>query len=234
MADPHADGERRMRRRHESHGGLEDEKLHKSRGKGRVTQDPERADVRRVRVERLERSSSTDGTPIPSTMTSESHTTRPSLKSSSTQRRRGDHHRGPEETKHRRRRESLTNDDSAPTYVYGAPADRPKGSRLTLSETRRLGRDGESTESDEENATQPEPVNDKKPRAKKIRIVYVTKEESKTLKQKERRVKADNEAKDRHHDGDNSIHRSGVRQSRRKSVAEAPSPLPKRFALCHS
>ena len=222
-----------MRRRRRSHGEWEDEKLYKSRGEEKITLEPDVSEVRRIRVERLEGSTSTRRSVATPKMTSESHATLPGLKSTSSHRRRKGPQRSTVSTKHRTRRKSNSNDDSTPTYVYGPSADRSQTSRNTISETRKLGRDEESSASeedeDEENhTTHSGPVREKPKR--KIRVVYVKENSLKSTKPKERRVKSYKETRDRPKDSSESVRRSRVHTSRRKSVAEErPVSPPKRY-----
>lgn len=229
-----ADGDRRVRRRRRSHSELEDEEIYKSRGKEKITLEPDVSEVRRIRIERLEGSTSTRRSVATPKMTSESHATLPSLKSASSHRRRHDPRRSTASTKHRTKRKSTSKDDSTPTYVYGTPADRPQSSRITKSDTRKLGKDGESSESEDEDeddrATHSEPTREK-PRKRKIRVIYIKEgEEPKSSKPKERRVKSDEETRDRPRDSHESVRRSRAHTTRRKSVfEERPASPPKRY-----
>jgi hypothetical protein len=228
MANPQAVGEdRRVRRRRRSHSELEDEKLYKSGGKETVTLEPDAEEVRRIRIERLE-GSATNGRPAATPkMTSESHATLPSSKSASSHRKRRDHHRRPEEKKHRRRWKSSAKDDITSEYVYGPPGEKSQSSRITVSETRRLGRDEESSESEEDVAVQPEPV--KEPRKRRIKIVYITEEEAKAARRRERRERRAKELSDQ--ELAEPVHRSRVHHSRRRSSAAETPPAspPKRY-----
>ena len=94
---------------------------------------------------------------------------------------------------------------------------------MRVSETRRLGRDGESDE--EERVTRSKTVRDK-PREKNIKVIYVMRDEPKTSKYKEPRVKTVKE--DRLRESESSMHRSRAHQSRRKSVVESLPPSPPR------
>jgi hypothetical protein len=216
------DGERWVRRRRRSRSGL-DEKLCESGGNGKE-RDP--AEVRRFRRERHDRSRSTHRTASTSKMTSASHATLPSIRSAASHRRRKDRHRSPER-KHHNRRQSTVKEEPA-TYVYGAPEGRTRPSRILATETRKLGRDGESTESQGgERSTQSEPVKEK---TRKVKVVYVTAEEARALENKERKPRTSRESSNRPRDSGESVHRSRAHRSRRKSVSEAPpSPL-KRYA----
>lgn len=220
-----------MRRRRRSYSELEDETLYKSRGKEKGTLEPNVSEVRRVRVERLGSSTSTRRTAATPKMTSESHATFPSLKSASSHRRK-DHRRSTVSTKHRTRRKSTSKGDSTPTYVYGTPAGRSQSSRITISEIRKLGRDGESTESEEDGenvATHSEPVREK-PKKRKIRVVYIKEDDSKSSRPREERTKSDKEIRDRLRSSHESIQRSRAHTTRRKSIAEErPASPPKRY-----
>lgn len=218
-----------MRRRRESCSSLDDKKLCISRGKESVTHELDAAEQRRFRIERFDgsRTSSSGRAPETTTMTTESQATPHGLKSTSSHRRRRDRHMEPEEKKHRRRKKSPEREDG-PTYVYGSPAERPKTERIRVSETRRLGRDGEF--SSEEEKVSRSRADKERPREKKIKVVYVTREELKASKHKAPRVKTVREERPRESEG--SVHRSRAHISRRKSVAEAPSlppPPPKRY-----
>jgi hypothetical protein len=207
-----ADGERRVRRRRSSYSELE--------GGEKVTPEPELSEVRRIRLERLEGNATTRKPAASPKMTSESHATLPSLKSRSTHRRKKDrhHHSGTEERKHRSRRKSTSKVE--PTYVYGSPTERSKPSRTRISETRRLGADGDSTDSDED-STKSEPVRIKSQK-RKIRIVYVEDQDHKTSRTKERRLRAEREVRDRTRDDEESVHRSRAHVPRRQSAVEIP------------
>jgi hypothetical protein len=212
-----------MRRPRKSHSELDDAKVETPRDKEEVRFEPDPSEVRRLRIERLE-STTTPCTSAPTlNMASESHATLPGASSSSGHRRRKDQHRRSEETTRRRRRESTAKD--GPAYVYEGPTDRSQSSHITVSETRRLGRDGESSESDEDAPTQSDPV-DTKPRKRKTRVVYVT-EETRSSGIKQRRSKDDQDlVRTKHVEG--YVRKSRVRQSRRGSVAEAASASPPR------
>lgn len=224
MANSQADGVRRMRRRHKSHSELEGEKFYESGGKEKVSLEPDVSEVRRIRVERLEGSTTTRRSSATTKMTSESYATLPSLKSRSSHRRRKESHRDSEGTRHRRRRKSTSKDDSA-TYVYGAPADKSTSSRITISETRALGQDGESSESDDE-STKSEPVKTKT-RKRKVRVIYVTAEEA---KERERRARADKAPSQRPKESEETIHRSRAQDTRRKSTTDVlPASASRRY-----
>jgi hypothetical protein len=128
-------------------------------------------------------------------------------------------------TKHRTRRKSSSRDDSTPTYVYGTPADRSQSSRITISETRKVDRDEESGESEEDDeaekdrATHSEPIGDK-PKKRKIRVVYVKEGDTKSFKPRERRVKSDKELRDRPRQSHESVRRSRAHTNRRESMVE--------------
>ena len=222
-----ADGDREVRRRHRSDSELEDETLYKSRGKAKGTLEPDASEVRRLRVERLEDSTSTGRTAATPKMTSESHETLPSLKSASSHRKK-DHRRSTVSTKHRTRRKSALKSDSTPTYVYGTPADTSQSSRITISEIRRLGRDDESSESEEEEtgaATHSEPVR-QKPKKRKVRVVYIEEDDTKISRPREGRAKSDKDIRDRPRSSHESVRRSRAHTTRRKSIAEEPSASP--------
>jgi len=230
---------RRVRRGHESHSGLDDEKLYKSCGNESVTLLPDEQEVcvPRIRIERLEGSTSASTSvgrsPLRSSanMTEESIATPPSLRSPPSHRRRSVKEVRPEEKKYRTRRKSNAKEDDRTEYVYGPPTGRPKSSRITISETRKLGRDGETSESEEERETQSEPVREKRHKEKKIRIVYVSREEAKSLRHKEKRVKPEKESSERPRDSEESVRRSRTHRSRRNSIAEVPASPPKRYVL---
>jgi transcription elongation GreA/GreB family factor len=227
---------RRVRRRHESHRGLDGEKLYKSRGKETVTLQPDEQGARRIRIERLEGrtsvSTSVGRSPLRSSanMTEESIATPPSLRSTPSHRRRSVRDVRPEEKKHRQRRKSNPKEDERTEYVYGPPTGRPKSSRI-ISETRKLGRDGETSEEEEERETQSEPEREKRHKEKKIRIIYVSKEEAKSLRHQEKRVKPEKGSSERPRDSEESVRRSRTHRSRRNSIAGVPVSPPKRYAL---
>ena len=161
-------------------------------------------------------------------MTTESHATRSSRRdttgasASDGHKRRG--HKD-EEKRQRRKKRDGDGEDAPAQYVYGAPAEKAKAVTTTVrvSETRRLGRDGESDE--EERVTRSKTVRDK-PREKNIKVIYVMRDEPKTSKYKEPRVKTVKE--DRLRESESSMHRSRAHQSRRKSVVESLPPSPPR------
>jgi hypothetical protein len=223
MVNSQVDGKRRVRRRR-SHSELDDEKLHKSRGKGKVALEPNGPEVRRNTIERLEDRTSNDRTAATPKMTSESHATLRSQKGSSSHRRRKDHHRSGVEKSHRSRRKSTSRDDS--TYVYGNPESKSKHARITVAE-KKLGSDDESSESEEaERSTQPESVKER-PRKRKIKIVYITEEDYQSSKPKERTVR-EKKPQDGPQEREGSIRRSKTHHSRRKASAEAPPASPPR------
>lgn len=208
-----ANGEVKTRRRQRSHNELSDKKRSKSGGGG-VTLEPDVSEVRRIRLERLE------GSPIASaanpTMTSESHTTLPSLKSS--HRRKRDQHRSPDEKRSHRRRKSIVKEESTTAYVYGDPATRP-----SATPARRSGSDADSSSSDE-NA-----VKVLKPKVRKIRVVYVTEEEERSKRRQERRAKY-REHTELPRESRESIRKTRTHHTRRKSLVEVP--IPRRYACC--
>jgi hypothetical protein len=218
-----ADGDPWVRRRRRPRSGLDDEKLYESGGNegGR-----DRTGVRRIRIERLDGSAPTHRIASTSKMTSPSHATLPSIRTTTSHRRRRDRHRSPER-KHRGRKNSAPKDEPA-KYVYGSPEGRTRSSRVIVTETRKLGRDGESSESEEERATQSDPVQEK---TRKVKIVYVTAEAARSLKDKERRSRTTRESSDRPRGSGESIRRSRAHDSHRKSVTEAPPSPPKRYAI---
>ncbi|KAH7317875.1 hypothetical protein BKA65DRAFT_410598, partial [Rhexocercosporidium sp. MPI-PUGE-AT-0058] len=130
-------------------------------------------------------------------------------------RRRG--HRDEEKRQRRKKRE----EEGEAQYVYGAPGDKTKAPTVRVSETRRLGRDGE--ESEEEGVTSSRSVKEK-PKERKIKVIYMTRDEMKASKHKEPRVKTVRD--DRPRESEASVHRSREHQSRRKSVTDAPSLPP--------
>jgi hypothetical protein len=228
---------RRVRRRHESQSGLDGEKLYKSRGNETVTLQPDEQGVRRFRIERLEGRTSASTlvgkSPLHSSanMTEGSIATPPGLRSTPSHRRRRDSQVRPEEKKHRGQKKSSTKEDDRAEYVYGPPTGRPKSSRITISETRKLGRDGETSESEEDRDTQSEPVREKGHKEKKIRVIYISKEEAKSSRHKEKRVKPEKERSECPRDPEESVRRSRTHRSRRNSIAEVPASPPKRYVL---
>ncbi len=231
-----ADSQRRVRRRRDSSSSLDDEKLYKSGGKEAVTLKPDFEEVRKRRIDNLERRADASvgkmiaAEPLPK-MASESHATVSNARHSTSGRRRH-HHRSPDERRQHRRRDSIKEESTAGTYVYGAPADREKkDSGVIISETRLLGRD-EDTSASSGSSTEEAPVRrgwtvKEKHREKKPKIVYVTEVDSiEPIKRKEHRVR---ESSHRIRSSE-FLRRSSTHHSRRKSVAEVPSsPPPKRF-----
>jgi hypothetical protein len=216
-----ADGERMVRTRRRLDRG---ERHYESGGGNGRERDPA-AEVRRTRVERLDGSTSTRRTASDSKMTSASHATLPSIRSTTSHRRRSHRHGSPENKSHSRR--ETTPKEEPAEYVYRAPEEKKRSSRIIVTETRRLGRDGESTDDDEEErAAQSDPVREKR----KTKVIYVSAEDSKALKHKERYSRTSRESSDRPRHSEESIHRGRSHRSRRNSVAEAPSSPPKRFA----
>ena len=222
--DEGADGQRRTRRRRTSSSDLEDGKIYKSRGKEEIKLEPNVSEIRRIRLERLESSTSTHRSVATPKMTSESHAILPSLKSPSSRRRKHDSRRSTLSTKHRTKRQSTSKDDSPPSYVYGTPADNSQSSRITITGTSKLGRDERSSESgddEEDRTTVPDSIQQKH-KTRKIRVIYVKDEEIKSSKHKGRRVKSDGTIRDRRSNSYESIGRSRGHTTRRKSVAEDP------------
>ncbi|KAF8862529.1 hypothetical protein BDZ45DRAFT_799021 [Acephala macrosclerotiorum] len=215
MAHPRADDERIVRCRARSYSSLDDEEEFESRGKETVTPEVDPAELRRLRIERLGGSTSTRRRSTTQNMTSESHATLPSHKTSTTHRRRRRHHRDPEDKERRSQRKPTAKDEAADTYVYGAPTDRPKSSRITVKETRKLGRDGESSESEREHVVRERRERRPGEKEKKIKVIYVTREELKASRHKERRIDSDPDRKD-------SLERSSTHRSRRHSTVELP------------
>ena len=195
---------------------------------------PDVYEVRKVRLERLEGSKSTRRSVATPKMTSDSHATLTSLKSSSSHRRRHSSRRSTvstrHHTRHHTRRNSTSRDDFTPTYVYGTPADRSQ-SRITASETRKLGRDGDPSElevDEETRTTQSDPIEEKS-KTRKIRIVYKD-EVPNSSKHRERRVKSGEESPDHEIDPQRSKGRSRAPATRRTSSAkERPASTYKRY-----
>jgi hypothetical protein len=218
MARPEdaADAGRRMRRRHRSYSELDE------RGK----EAPDLEEVRRVRVERLEGSTSTmRPTPATTKMASESQA---SLRSTASHRRKEPRRDTVGvSTKHRsRRKENARDDDDTTTYVYGKPADRVP-SRAAVSEVRRLGRDGDSSEEEEGGEKGSKQV--EKPKKRKIRVIYVTDDDPKSSKSGDRRYMTEKELLENLRGSHDSARRSRAHISRRTSVvAERPASPPKR------
>jgi hypothetical protein len=213
------DGERRVRQRTSSSSSLEDEDVFESR-------EQTASELRRIRIERLEGSSSPRRRSTTQTMPSESHATLPSHKSLSSHRRRRRHQRDSEEKEHRSRRKSTAKDESV-DYVYGPPADRPKSSRIVVKETRRLGRVGESSESEEEPIVRSPRERRSEEKEKKIKVIYITREQLKSSRH--RHTESSPELS---RGGRDSPKRSSTHRTRR-SVAElphAPDSPPKRYA----
>ncbi|KAG0650123.1 RING-type E3 ubiquitin transferase itt1 [Hyphodiscus hymeniophilus] len=220
--------ERRTRRRRKSNSELDKGKIYESSGKEEIELEPDASEVRRLRLERLEGSTSTRRSVATPKMTSESHTTLASLKSASSHRTKHDSRRSTVSTKHRTKRKSTSREEMTPTYVYGTPADISQSSHPTISETRKLGRNGESSDSENEEEERAEKTKEK-PKKKKTRVIYIEGEESKSSRHRERRVKSDEEVRDHPRHPHESVRRSRVHTTRRKSiVGEGPAPLPTR------
>jgi hypothetical protein len=220
------EGERRVRRGRGSDGEWKGER--KICGKEKISTEPDISEVRRLRVERLEGSTSTRRSVAKPKMTSESHATLPSLKSTSSQRRKHDPRRSTVSTKRHRKRKSTSKDDSTSTYVYGTPADRSPPER-------RHAQDGEPIEEDdvesERDHSTPSERDEDKPRRRKVKVIYV-KEHSSKSKPKLRRVRSDQEMHSRPTDSQKSVRRSRTQTTRRKSVVEErPISLPRRYVL---
>jgi hypothetical protein len=219
-----------MRPRHTtSHSELDQGHDRRARDKEEHSLEPDVSELRRIRIERLEHAAppriSSDTL---AKMPSESQATLSSVKSSSSHRRRKEQHRSPEEERRRRRRKSTARDDV--TYVYGTSReDTSRASRVTVSETRRPGRDGESSESEDED-TQSDHAS-AKPRKSKTRVVYVTNGDGRSAIVKERRSRDDTEVVRTRRTGE-SVRKSRARPSRRESVV-GPTPVspPRRYAL---
>ncbi|KAG4437178.1 hypothetical protein IFR05_007334 [Cadophora sp. M221] len=193
--------------------------------------------LRRIKIDRLEGRRHLSSSPLQTvgrdvllssktmptdTMTTESHATlRSSRKDGGAEghRRRG--HRDEEKRPRRKKSE----DEGEAQYVYGAPVEKTEAPTVRVSETRRLGKDGE--ESEEERVPRSRTVKEK-PKERKIKVVYMTRDEMKASKHKEPRVKTVKE--DRPRESATSVHRIREHQSRRKSITEAPSlpPAPAR------
>jgi len=203
-----ANGERRTRRRQKSHN-----ELNGRDSGGAVTHEPDDLEVRRSRLERL------DGSPIPSAstpkMTSESHATLPSPKSS--HRRKRDQHRSPDEKKHRSRRKSTVKEGGTTAYVYGEPT------RSRATPERKSGSDADSSSSDED------AVKVVKPKERKATVIYVTEEDDRAKRRQERRAKT-REPAERSRETEESPRKTRTHRSRRKSMVESP-PL-RRYVCC--
>lgn len=179
--------------------------------------------VRRARLERLE-----GRDPPPRTrdsLTERDSTTMPtvtgSLKSS---RSRRHHHGGEREHTHRRRRESAVREEEE-SFVYGPPKKRVE---VTVRETpRRLGREGESEESGSDHVRR-ERSGRERPKDRKVRVVYVTKEEMKNMPLKERRPRTGRKSSDRSRTPEEVVHRSRAQHSRHTSMPEVVASPPKR------
>ncbi|KAE9370971.1 hypothetical protein N431DRAFT_546657 [Stipitochalara longipes BDJ] len=206
-----ADGERMVRPRRRLDGGERHYESGSGNGRGR---DPA-PEVRRSREEGHESSNSDRRTASDSKMTA---ATLPSSRST-TGRERRHRHESPERKSHRGRK-SAPRDEPA-EYVYRAPEEKKRSSRVIVTETRRLGRDGETSEEEEERAT---PVREKR----KVKVIYISAEEAKALKHKERSSRSTREPSERPRQSEESIHRSRSHRSRRPSVSEEPLSPPKR------
>lgn len=130
----------------------------------------------------------------------------------------------------RKKRSNSNNSDPPQIYVYGAPPvvkERPS-SRIR-SETRTLGRDDESCDSNEDMdglpvvSEEPEVI----PKKRKIRIVYVDEDKPRLSRHSSRRVVAEDHpsTKDKVKVSEKSLHRSNTTSTRRSSIIPPLSSL---------
>jgi hypothetical protein len=208
-----------MRRHRRYPSELDDEKLLRSRDEAEVSLEPNMLEPRRTRIERFEVTEPLHrSTSIPK-MTSESRSTLQSLESVSSHRTK-DQHRAPEETRRRRRRRSTARD-----------TERLQSPRAGKSQRGRLDRDEESSESEEDAATQSGSV-EAKPARRKTRVIYVTEGNTRSSILKERRRIENRRPPDDAKRNEESVWRSRAHRPRRASVSEvaAASP-PKRYNI---
>lgn len=221
------ESDRRVRRRRSLDRGRNEE----ARGERAVTPELNSEEVRRRRIERLERSvNATAGRVAEAAdMATDSHIMVQTSRRSSSIRRR-EHRRSPDERRRRRRTESVAKDD-IDTYVYGPPKER-KALPVLKAVTRTLGRDGDSdesssSESDREPARRSRAVREK-PKERKEEVVYVKeKRDISTVKVKERHVRESSDTLRR----PQSVHRS-THHTHRKSAPEAPPASPPKRQVC--
>lgn len=180
-------------------------------------------DARRRRVERLESSEEESDLEEDAKMDEESSAPRESLRSERGYRQR--EHRSEEERRHHRHRRSDTRGDEE--YVYERRAVRQRSPRNTAMDER-----SEETADEEEHVTRREPVREKRKKEKKIRIVYVTKEEMNSGRYEERRPRK-RESTERPKTSAESIRRSRGHTSRRESFPEATTPSPQKRSNRH-
>jgi hypothetical protein len=182
-------------------------------------------EARRRRVERLESSEEESDVEIDDVeVDEESSAPRESMRSERSHDRR--EHRSGEERRHRRHRTSDASGDEE--FVYGRRSERPRSPRNSTMEERRV----ENTD-EEEPITRREPVREKRRKEKKIRIVYVTKEEMKSGRYEERRPRMKRESRDRPKTPTESVRHSRGHASRRESFPEATLPSPPKRSNRH-
>ncbi|RDL31494.1 uncharacterized protein BP5553_09703 [Venustampulla echinocandica] len=217
MVGPQDDDTRRARRRG-SYSEWIEERPRKSRGNERVTLEPEDSGRRRIRVEKLERSTSTDRTAATPKMTSESHTTLPSQNCSSARKSKRENRRSPEHRVHRRRRRSSSRDRSP---IRPSSKSQPIVDRTV--DTAKLGSEDESSEEEEmERPTRIEHIEDR-PRRRKVKVVYVTEGGYSSSRHKDRGVGGGKRSGHIPRE-DDPLRRLRTQPPRRNSIAEAPSP----------
>lgn len=224
-----SESDRRVRHRHRS---LDRERYDEPRGERTVTLEPNAEEMRRRRIERLERSATVrDGRELAEApnMATESYVTVQTSRRSSSRKRR-EHRRSPDERRPRRRTESAVKEEDSRTYVYGPPKERKAPPPVLISERRTLGRNGDSDESSSSESDK-EPVRRsrvvrEKPEERKVKVVYVkAKEDISTIRVKERRVRESSDTLRR----PESVHRSSTHHTHRKSAPDAPpASLPRR------
>lgn len=148
-----------MKHQRRSYRELDYENPRESRDRAEVTLRSNISEPRRTRIERLETTESSSAF-IPQ-IASDSHTTLRSLEYTSS-RRREDRYRNPEESRHRRRRRSTIGD-----------IEMVRSSRESIPEPRRLAADEESSESEDDAATQSGSI-EETPARRTTRITSVT------------------------------------------------------------
>ena len=194
---------------------LDNENPRGSRDQAEVTLRSNISEPRRTRIESLETTESRQHSAFIPQMASESHTTLRSLESTSSSRRE-DRYRNPEETRHRRRRRSTVGD-----------IEMVRSSRESMPEQRRLAPDEESSESEDDAATQSGSI-EATPARRAARITSVTRP---SASKEPRRVET-REAQDGTRHSEASPGGSRARRPRRAPVVEVVSTLPpKRYNL---
>lgn len=181
-------------------------------------------EVRRRRIDRLEGRTTTEERAQSATrreMVNDSSATLPSVKKA----RRRERGETKEERQVRKRRERGEVEEGG-EYVYGRPGEREKKEpTVRVSETRKLGRDGESSSEEEGEERIPRGSTKERPREKKIKVVYVTREEQQKSRHREKEPRVVKVVRARPNEEASSVHRSSTQRSTRTSVVEV-TPMP--------